>query len=329
MISCPIPGWLDNMRQLVDAAELEERLRAEFLADGLGLSELVHLELAEAEHARQVVGRLSGYNTRHIAFEVLVFETIHEIEKEVGRRSANGYSMFESFVFELVMCNRLIRASRSMFLSGYTSIAFGSLRGLKERVLFMGAIGNKISSQRRLWGVQQGVVSSFGDKEAEGVRKRRLNEEKRVLNVMLGEEVSANNDESPLKYWSSQFNMEVHGSQVAGLGELSRLLRGEGSDPMIPMFSQNGCWRYLSRVSQLSWMMHRLLPLCQCDVSSFSDEWARRWGVLDEAFGLYSDAIIGNSTKKDRDGCIAVSDLVKRRFSFSPWNSSYADCLED
>jgi hypothetical protein len=89
-------------------------------------------------------------------------------------------------VVEFVTQFRGIRAAELLSVNGYPLDGYSLQRNLKDQALFLGAIVGGISSFPALYGLNESTVTPWSKKDQQAALRRRRDEEKRILNQMIG-----------------------------------------------------------------------------------------------------------------------------------------------
>ena len=91
-------------------------------------------------------------------------------------------------------------------------------------------------------------------------------------------------------------------------------MKGEKPLSLGPLPEEKTIGMYMNRNNEISWIILRTLPFLQLEPRAFGKEWARKWHVLDDSFGITIEEL-GNINKKIAWAVIA---LVDRKFRFTP-----------
>lgn len=312
----------------MDVQAWQSRLDSAFLSNGGGHRALLEVFEAEAKHGRHVATGLSGHLSLINSLLSFVLETVVEASGHYDHSKLKGKTCYSILLFDFAMAFRHIRACETLLFGGYPSIGFGILRGLKERVFLMAAIGGGYTTHTQLTGLKPNMTPSEIEADADGIRKRAENEERRAFDAILRQATDLGNHVPVLRRWERLYDGEVHGQRGSGASLMLAWLREGQSLPFFPVYDEDLTAVYLNRVGDLGWILLRLLPLLQPDASVFSASWAERWSLLDASFRTYNDGLKRLNKPTLTDIADAIEAFVDVRLAFSPSSASYQLCKE-
>jgi hypothetical protein len=91
-------------------------------------------------------------------------------------------------------------------------------------------------------------------------------------------------------------------------------MKGHGSLPIVPAFSEAPVAMFINRYSEIGWMLLRLLPALQPPDSIFSEAWRAKWDLLDECF---EQTVHSLTEQLGKPIGAAVVELVHSKFPFN------------
>jgi len=267
------------------------------------------LQQAEADHARQFVSKYRGYSALAAAGQCFVLETVEKVNTEVRPNVRLPLSEFyPQFVERISHYFRTLRAADLIAKQGYPLHGYVLLRNLFDSVVLTAAAAQGITNFYKLEGIDPARPldkSSF--------RKDRKKEERRVRAMMTGE-VSDLSDvtRSELARWDSLFDDETHGALLTRSQSVP-WLKGESPLPFVPMLQNDIAAMHMNRYCEVSWMVHRLLPLVQPKGVPLSAGWKAKWKTLDACF---NQAVATLTTTLNKPIGEAMVELVQSKFPF-------------
>lgn len=75
----------------------------------------------------------------------------------------------------------------------------------------------------------------------------------------------------------------------------------------------------MNRFCEVCWLILRTFPALQLEKGGFGEEWANKWGLLDESFRFAVDAL----QKQNKQIAAAITELIEKSFGFTPKTTSY------
>ena len=125
------------------------------------------------------------------------------------------------------------------------------------------------------------------------LRIQRTEVEKEIFKLMSGTKSGLTlRTIEELRKWDDMFDNEIHGLTYSSLEAMDWLM-GAGGLPILPTHSDDGTTMYVNRYAEVSWMLHRLMPLLQLPQHSLSTAWAEKWQALDNSFLQFSKGMEG------------------------------------
>lgn len=119
----------------------------------------------------------------------------------------------------------------------------------------------------------------------EKVKKNRRTEQRRVLGKIIRKESGLPPDIiEELQKWEQLFHDEVHGSRLSFSTELLDWIRGTAALSIGPTPKESPTAMYMTRATEVGWLLVRLLPYLQPAENAFSIEWHRKHKILDDSF---------------------------------------------
>lgn len=301
----------------MDVAEWQDRLERTFDVEALVPRSLLTGIRQEVSYKDYVLSTFRGFTVLMNCFFSLYEDTLsiatRQLHEEEALASDSAYrtshlvhvSNFKSF-----------RASDSTFLSGYPLDAMSLLRDLKDRAVFLSAVGQGLSSIHDLCriaprGYGEGPLTEDSLNTA---RNQRTEEERRVLRLMLRSKSGLSQEAlQELGRWERLFHFEVHGSTLTRASTVS-YIRKHRKFSLWPLPVEEEAAMYVCRASEMGWMLTRTLPLLQARAGAFGHDWSEKWTVLDDSF-RYDQECFGKTGKPI---AYAIIELIDTKFPFTP-----------
>ena len=193
-------------------------------------------------------------------------------------------------------------------MHGYTL-----LRNLYDSAILTSAVAQGKTDFYRL----AGLVDEKLDKAT--FRKTRRKEENNVRLIMTGKDSGLSTDTlETLAKWDVLFDDETHGASLTRASNLE-WLKGKEPLPILPKYNQDLFGMFMNRHCEISWIVHRLLPLSQMSYAALSTGWKEKWQTLDQAFLFTSESL---SKSLDKKIGYAIVELVQAKFPFDA-NSTF------
>lgn len=311
----------------MDVAAWQRRLSETFLNGNPAHIELLSVLKSENLFKGQVLEQANGHLVLLHSLQAFILETFGECASQANSPCLVGKQYYSVFLFDILLAFRTIRSCELAFLNGYPNASYVLLRGLRDRVIFLAAIGRGLTSFRRLHGLDPNLTLAEMEAKRDEIKRRAEAEERRVHNEMFRRAPDLAAHREALLIWDRMFNPEVHGSLYSGSHLFLKWYR-EGVLPIRPQYDDL-VNIYINRLGDLGWMLVRLLSLLQPSPSTFSAPWAERWAILDDSFLVYNRGLI----TVDKPGLTGIANgirsLIDARFGFTPQKSSYQSCLEE
>lgn len=295
----------------MDVAQWQKRLQENFTVRGViggDLGEVIKLEDASR---RYVAETFHGQLVLLDSFQSFYAETLRITLRRVADHGwPMGCESYPAVFLYYVLMFRTLRACENLFLAGYALDGYALLRTLKERAFFMAGIAHNMTTLGCLfgykWAKAPGQAHSQDKKQGESAQRR-------VLGRIIGRESGlAPHTGQELRKWKQFFDEEVHGSKLSFCVELGDWVHGKAPPSIGPTVKEMPLAMYMNRVTEIAWLLLRLLPFLQPTKDAFGPEWHRKQEILDDSFRFAQLELstLGKSIGK------AFIDFVDGRFSF-------------
>jgi hypothetical protein len=286
--------------------ELLNRLADVFTTNGVVGDGLSYVLDHEREYEGFVEKSYEAYSVMSRSFQEFYMDTL----EESARLESRPLTFADTFCWHFANF-RVFRAADILFRKGYPTAGLAYLRSAQESALYFGAMLNGLTSYQQITG-QDGINvtgRSLTREEACSIRKRRQKEEQRIRDLMIrGKSGLTSEILGELKRWESFFNVEIHGAL------LTQALEQENTVSVAPKPRDVPCNMFIHRFFEVSWMIHRTLPIMQLSNQRFTDEWATRWQLLDDNFRRMEESL----AQDGREIGTAFTAFIDVKFPFDP-----------
>ena len=305
----------DSSGTAAQAAAIEKELCAAFASrgavGGTFLSEILNLE---DDYANTVLAIVPGYWVLMDSFHDFFIQTLSSsgprpAEKH-GTEHAGWYPRLGQYALSSF---RRFRAGDVLLRKGYPLLGYSLLRDLKDAALGLAALAAQETSVRALEGLRDGDVIEDTAGFRKRLRKQRVQEEKRIRTVMLGEDSGLDEaTREQLRRWQQLFDVEVHGSRLSMTSEGRESLRGKRGVSIGPCPDEGAISVFANASRQVAWMHLKTFPVLQLKPHTLTGQWEQKWRLLDEAFRFHMHCLGGIG----RPVADAIIKLVDAKFDF-------------
>ena len=320
--------WLDNPPPArMTLADWQTRLEKTFNREGvIGGTSLLPVLAAEREYGAKADALLRGFLVLSESFQNFLFDTIRLAEHTArGGNHPTTDEWFGVLLMEFASLFRAFRAADTLYHSGYPLDGFSLLRDVRDRAIFIGGIGSRLTTLRALFGYQEGahVPEKLTEEMWAQMHRRAEAVERDLIRKTIGAESglgTAAIDE--LKGWTELFHLEVHGSRLTRATEFRDWITGKFQLPLVPEPRTQALAVFVNRFVEVGWMILRVLPLLQLAPNTFESDWEKRWNILDDSFRHDAEGLWRMG--KPIEG--AIIHMIDVKFAFSPKDAYSRRC---
>lgn len=270
-------------KQRKSVADWQTNLERAFVDErGVLGPRLQQLDKSEREHAFELTQRLAGFTALVESYQDFVIQSLHEV-LERGR-DLN----ILSYAYHVAVFQRF-RVALNDFYGGYYYDAFGTLRGVFEAIMFVGAV---LQGHMSFDEFDRGAsVEEIRNKDSETTQRRRrqqgLKVEKRIRQCMYGKESALTRDEQrQIQHLLMCLHTSVHRSE-ANVAHLVVDAASCGRMPQIaPRVDLEKASVFCNSAALLAWAHLRTLTYASWPVAH-STEWRDKLSLLDESFRYF------------------------------------------
>jgi len=286
----------DSSGNSTQAAAIGGKLREAFSCRGIvGGAFLPRILDQERRYAPAVLEMTRGHRFLMDCFYDFFIETLFLTRDTAAEGGATGKRCWYPRLFQYFLFNfRRFRGGDVLLLTGYPLLGYSLVRDLKDGALALAAIAGRETSVRALEGLRQGDVIEDTPDFRRRLGKQRMQEEKRVREVMLREQSGLDEaTRGQLRRWEQLFNLEVHGSRLSMSSEGGEWLRGDRPMTVGPCLEEKAVAAFANTSRQVAWLHLKTFPVLQLKPHAFSGEWEEKWRLLDRAFRFHMHSLVG------------------------------------
>ena len=288
----------------------------------VGVIDFRNLKLLEAQENRfeaDLQRRLRGYAKITDASVCLFVDFCRELNQQQKTTDPPHANVsYRIFIARLINSFHAIRGSNLAARQGYPFAGFTILRNVFDVLVGTAATIRGITS----FGALEGL-STDGNQDAKLIKRRRKEEEFKVQREAFGPTSNLPAETiAQLKTLDDVFDWETHGARLS-MARNADWISGETSLDVSPAFKAEEYAMYLNRHDEISWMLHRLMPVAQ--LSDFSEEWKHKWRILNVA---RRRAVSALTTQLQKPIGAAFVNFVEAKFPFSEF-SKFPDTVQD
>lgn len=306
----------------MDIAQWQKRLEETFGNGRMVRPELVPVLEAEVAYGDFVRHWFHGYSVLMDSFQAFLLMTLKLAD--VHYQAAVQPPPFEWYrpqMMEYVAIFRAIRSAEILLRHGYSFRAFALLRDVKDQVLVLAAIGNRMTTLKEAQGLDAPMTgqspSAF---DIRTITNRRKKADQRIRSLMIGDKSDLGDSfVEELQSWESCFHLEVHGARFTTAIHGRQWFLNGRELPMLPVADRMRDSLYANTAAQIAWMLLRTLVLLQLKPGAFGNEWTGQWRLLDDSFRFMVEGL----KREGKPLGDAIIHLIDRKFPFSPGQSSY------
>ena len=208
---------------------------------------------------------------------------------------------------------RTVRATEVFSVRGYPLQGYALQRSIKDQVFTLWAIVTEMMPFKEIFGWQEGLTP--GATRTEDNRKiaaNRMKAERKIRSVIIGKESGLSEEtKDELLNWDLLFNIETHRGLFTLFNTLGDGLRGK-LDVVGPSPDEKNDAMFINRSNELNWMILRLLPCIRRKGLVWSDEWTKKWNLLEESFRMMNEGFADLGKKIP----LAHLEMIEMKFKF-------------
>lgn len=254
--------------------------------------------------------KFQGYMALSDAFKCLFLEAVELINVVCRPKVTQPLSEFYAFYMpRIVHAFQSVCGAERAALHGYPLLAYTALRNVYDHNVLSSAAAQKLTTFYAIEGLEPG--QPFDPVKAKKLRKDTEFDVRRKLTGAQSGLTIQTIDE--LAKWDALFDFETHGARLSMTSAMG-WIKGTETLAVLPRFVARDFAIFMNRFCEISWMIHRLLPLLQPPSAELSDEWQTKWAIVDDSFRIIVQALTDDTGKKIG---AAMVEFVTSKFPFS------------
>ena len=208
---------------------------------------------------------------------------------------------------------RTVRATEVLSVHGYPLQGYALQRSIKDQVFTLWAIANNMIGFNEIFGWQEGLP--LGGRQTENNRKmaaNRIKTERKIRSLIIGKESGLSDEtQTELLNWEQLFNVETHRGLFTLFHTLGEALEGK-LDVVGPSPAETNEAMFVNRSNELNWMILRLIPCIRRKELVWSDQWKKKWDLLEESFRWMNQGFADLGKKIP----LAHLEMIEMKFKF-------------
>lgn len=270
----------------------------------------VHLLFEEEAKYGSIAAQFYGYMALSDAFKCFFLETVELVNVVCRPKITQPLSEFYAFYLPRVThAFQSVCGAERAALHGYPLLAYTSLRNVFDNNVLSSAALQKLTTFYAIEGLNPQQPFDLAK-----VKKLRKDTEFEVRRMMTGAQSGLSGQTiDELAKWDSLFDFETHGARLS-LASAMGWIKGTETLAVLPRFAARDFAMFMNRFCEISWMLHRLLPLLQPPSAELPNEWQEKWSIVDDSFRIMVQALTDDTGKKIG---AAMVEFVTSKFPFS------------
>jgi hypothetical protein len=181
---------------------------------------------------------------------------------------------------------RTVRATEVLSVHGYPLQGYALQRSIKDQVFILCAVANNMMGLSEMFGLEALTLDGTETANIKKMGAHRMNTERKIRSIIIGEESGLSEEtQAELLVWEQMFNVETHRGLFTLFHTLGDALRGM-LDVVGPSSEERNDAMFINRSNELNWMILRLIPCIRRKELVWSEEWKKKWQLLEESFRM-------------------------------------------
>jgi hypothetical protein len=302
----------DESKQRI--SQWQDRLHEAFDYNGvLGGKFLLGTRILEEMVGQLFVHKFHGHRLLTDAFLDFFAETL---QTQLAFHSQYGWPGNEpNYALTLLMyltMFRTVRATEVLSVNGYPLQGYALQRSIKDQVFILCAIANNMIGFNEMFGWQGLTLDATRTEENRKMAANRMKTEHKIRSVIIGNESGLSEEtKDELLNWDLLFNVETHRGLFTLFDALGDALKGK-LDVVGPSPEEKNDAMFINRSNELNWMILRLIPCMRRKELVWSDEWRKKWDLLEESFRMMNEGFADLGKKIP----LGHLELIETKFKF-------------
>jgi hypothetical protein len=186
---------------------------------------------------------------------------------------------------------RSIRSSEVLSSNGYALPAYAFQRTIKDQLMVLGAAANGMADFDELFGWKGMGGQDWNDMQKAQLIKNRQKVDSKIREKIIGKKSGLGTEtQIELEKWDRLFNQEAHRSLLSYFLASQRLFVDRDlSFRLGPSPDDLAASMFLNRSMELNWIALRLIPYLRWPETPSSEDWNKKWSLLDQSFKFMFD----------------------------------------
>jgi hypothetical protein len=296
---------LQWQNRLHDAFDYNGVLGGKFLSAMMDLEQLVGGLFVQKYHGHRVL------TDAFLDFFAETLQSQQAFHLQYGWPSNEPNYALTFFMYSTMF--RTVRATEVLSVNGYPLQGYALQRSIKDQVFILWAVANNMMGFGEMFGWHEGLTP--GGTETENNKKmaaNRMKTERKICAVIIGEESGLSDEtQAELLNWEQMFNVETHRGLFTLFDSLGGALKGK-LDVVGPSSEERNDAMFINRSNELNWMILRLIPCIRRKEMVWSDEWTKKWDLLEESFRMMNEGFADLGKKIP----LAHLEMIEMKFNF-------------
>jgi len=271
---------------MIDVETWQRRLEDNFSQGGVTGGQLLPLIDAENQYG---IDSLAFAGHRHLAdaFYGFFLDSLELAEKQCpGVAPNHRVANWKYLCIEYVSVFKTFRAADNLLIHGYPLNGFSLFRDLKGKIITIGGLIAGHTTYDSFVGFTSANNQSKKT-NAKKISKKRQKATSSVMKRMFGDmSPLSKKHKKELEEWAELFHAELHNSSLTTALDGPNWMLGKERLPVFPQSHKLAISMYMNRFSEVAWLATRILPYLQLTPNAFGEEWANKWGILDDSFQI-------------------------------------------
>jgi hypothetical protein len=305
---------MTDERRRQEIIQWQDRLHETFDYNGV----LGGKTLALTMELERTVGQLfvRKFHGHRLLTDALLDFFAETLQTQLSYHWLHGWPKEPNYALTFFMCLtifRSVRASEVLSVHGYPMQGYALQRSIKDQVFILCAIANKMIGFNEIFGWEDGL--NIGATHTEQTRKsaaNRMKIERKIRSFIIGQESGLSEEtRDELTNWDLLFNLETHRGLFTLFNTFGNALKGK-MDVVGPSPDETNEGMFSNSSNELNWMILRLLPFMRRKEIVWSDEWNKKWHLLEESFRMMNQGLADLGKKIP----VAHLEMIEAKFKF-------------
>ncbi len=283
-----VPKFMKTLREITNDAVMERILLAE-----------------QTFHSSAI--NMHGFVALSRAFKSLVLDTVNL--SPTWKESTSLSQVHAWLLPRMAGSFHTVCGAERAAMWGYPGPAFALLRNVFDSTVVSSAVAQGFATFMEAEGLFEGEPL-----DPRKLSRRRKDCEFAINARMVGKDSGLSEvARRELGKLNQLYDFETHGQRMTATTTMS-WLKGQDGLHFLPRYEEMNYAVFVNRFSEVTWMLHRLLPLVWPAEVAANEDWCRRWGTLDQCFRQTVESLTVDLKKAVGH---AIVEFVDSKFPFN------------